>query len=213
MSDAIVMTTWALLKTKKQTNKEKEKKLCFIWSKWKWSIESLLQHQYAPLYQSVYWIIIDFIHNDLYLTIQNKLIWQETGVTRDWARRVQRNTKYYFAPPHTTPTHKTVKPVLHGDMCIACSIKIWWMTFLVTQHTRGLSPFPSRRSTKMYAKAINIPDKCPWRVPLAWENSPCSISRQFGWVKGLTIWHRKIPDLHEGFSATFLAKCLRVNRA
>ena len=28
-------------------------------------------------------------------------------------------------------------------------------------------PFPSRRSPKMYAKDINIPEKCPWRVPLA----------------------------------------------
>ena len=97
--------------------------------------------------------------------------------------------------------------------------KSWWMTFLVKQNTRGLSPFPSRRSTKMCAKAINIPDKWPWRVPLSWENSPCSISRQFGWVKDLTIWHRKIPDLHEDFSLAcsifrnFPGKCLRVNRA
>ena len=78
--------------------------------------------------------------------------------------------------------------------------KSWWMTFLVTQNTRGLSPFPSRRSTKMYAKAINIPDKFPWRVPLSWENSACSIPRQGNWVKGLTMWHRKISDLHEDFS-------------
>ena len=78
--------------------------------------------------------------------------------------------------------------------------KSWWMTFLVTQNTRGLSPFPSRRSTKMYAKAINIPDKFPWRVPLSWENSACSIPRQGNWVKGLTMWHRKISDLHNDFS-------------
>ena len=95
--------------------------------------------------------------------------------------------------------------------------KSWWMTFLVTQNTQGLSPFPSRRSTKMYAKAINIPDKFPWRVPLSWENSARSIPRQGNWVKGLTMWHRKISDLHEDFSIAcsifrnFPSKCLRVS--
>ena len=44
----------------------------------------------------------------------------------------------------------------------------------------------------------------PWKVPLARENSLCSISRQVGWVKGLTIWHRKMFNLHEDFSLTCL---------
>ena len=138
------------------------------------------------------------------------------------------------------------KSRFYTETCIACSIKkmmngffgnakytrtfvrqyqdhvnkSWWMTFLVTQNTRGLYPFPSRRSKKKCVQKpstyqinalgeFHFPEKIA-RV-LFLGNLVRSKVLRYGTEKSL-IYTRTF-HLPAQFSASFLAKCLRVNRA
>ena len=139
----------------------------------------------------------------------------------------------------------SLKPVLHGDMCISCSIKIWWMAFLVMQNTWELLPGDIKTMWIKVDEWLSWQRKIHEDFPLflPGDLQKCMQKPSTYQINALGEFHfpEKIAhvlflgkvigskvlrcgteksliytrtfQLPAQFSKTFLAKCLRVNRA